>query len=177
MLWALVKYVSTFGHAPKSAPRQQLCGAILVHYCIDCESKVNDIIFKEKFYCLGADGFSKDTIKYLNIMNIIRDEHAFITACIPCGANMDTEAHLKMIMPLVNRWALRGCKMVGFIDDCGGPMPQVKSQTCSRIGGSRLSCVSHFSCNGLTLLYKTMKIKPIIGHICKFISTFYNHSL
>ncbi len=67
MMWSLVKFISTYGHSPKSAPRQDLTGPILIHYCIECEAEVHDIILKEIFYCIGADGFSKDTISYVSI--------------------------------------------------------------------------------------------------------------
>ncbi len=67
MEWNMVKFISTFGCAPTSAPRQKLTGPILLKYCMECEVEVNNIILKNIFYVLCADGFGQDTVSYVYI--------------------------------------------------------------------------------------------------------------
>ncbi len=67
MEWNYVKFISTYGHAPKSAPRQHLTGPILLKYCMECEIEVNNIIMKQIYYVLCVDGFAQDTISYVYI--------------------------------------------------------------------------------------------------------------
>ncbi len=110
-------------------------------------------------------------------MNYIRDCYAFIVACIPMGSKCDVAEHIRIIQPILNRYAEGGCKGVGFIGDCGGPMRRVKRILSNRMGMSALACIQHYGTNYFTLLYKTMKIETLLKHINKFIDTFYNNNL
>ncbi len=103
--------------------------------------------------------------------------YSFIVACIPLGLKADAEEHIRIIQPILNRYAESGCRGVGFIGDCGGPMRLVKQILSNRMGMDPLACMQHFGTNYCSLLYKTMKIEELLKNINKLIDTFYNNNL